>query len=112
MEALTKEEALNRLARVRTTLQSYKKQAEKAAVVGTHSILTVAGGGIAGFVGVKVPTIPGTEVPTALALGVLLVGAGALDLGGEYSDEAAALGAGMLAGLAATEGAKFANART
>lgn len=56
-----------------------------------------AGGAGAGFLRVKLPNIPGTKVPSDVAIGTGLVLAATLDLAGEASDELLAFGGGMLA---------------
>jgi hypothetical protein len=68
------------------------------------AITTAAGGVAAGFFDVKYPYLPGTQVPTSLAMGVGLLGAAAADMfDAENNDRVAAFASGLLATVAARQ---------
>lgn len=94
-------EARGKLERARAQIRNLKSEGQRVTRLATHSTLMAAGGAGAGFLRVKMPKVPGTDIPTDLALGTSLVLAATLDLGGDMSDELLAIGGGMLAASAA-----------
>ena len=88
--------------RYRNQLKAVKIEGQRMAVLGTHAVLTAGGGAIVGVLRVHAPKIGG-KIDTPLLVGSALCTAALLDIGGDYSDEMNALGAGMLAAVAATE---------
>lgn len=103
MSQLTKVDRLNRL------LSTARSHARESARVGTNSLVTVAGGVATGWCNAKYEKFAGTEVSSAAVIGVGAVVAALSGIFAEYSDEAAAFGAGMLASLAAAESEKYFN---
>lgn len=96
-------EAREKLQRFSSQLKNLRSEAKHVAKVGTSSVLIVAGGGLAGAVQAKMPFLPGTQVPTAAALGFGLVALAMSGMLDEQGDAAADIGAGMLAAMAARE---------
>ncbi len=96
-------EAREKLQRFRHQLANMRQEAKHVAKVGTSSVLIVAGGGLAGAIQSKMPFLPGTQVPTAAAVGFGLVALAMSGMLDEQGDAAADIGAGMLAALAARE---------
>lgn len=96
-------EAREKLTRFKNQLANMRAEAKHVAKVGTSAVLTVAGGGLAGAIQAKMPFLPGTQVPTAAAIGFGLVALSMSGMLDEQGDAAADIGAGMLAALAARE---------
>jgi hypothetical protein len=99
--------ALEKVNRLKAQLQNIKEEAKQAAKIGVSSTLVVGGGAAAGLLAAKMPYLPRTTVPTAGAVGsglILLAMSGVLD---EHADNAAMVGAGMLAAVAARESEKL-----
>lgn len=86
-----------------TKLKSIKEHTKHAAKLGTHGVLTAAGGVAAGVLQVKMPVIPGTNIPSDVAIGAGCVLAAMLDLADGFDDQLNAFGSGMLAVAAARE---------
>lgn len=91
------------IERLQSRIQNMKKEAKEAARQTKNSAMTVMGGATAGMLAAKYPTIGDSEVPTAAALGVALVGLSVTGMLDEYGDEMNGLGSGMLAAVAAAE---------
>lgn len=89
--------------RLKTRLASMREDAKHATKVGVASLVVVGGGAAAGAISAKMPYLPGTQVPTAAALGTALVAAAMTGLLDEQGDNVAAFGSGMLAAIAARE---------
>lgn len=100
---LTISSAKEKLERLRSQMANMREQAKHATRVGTESLLVVAGGAAAGALEAKLPFLPGTQIPTAAAVGVALVAGAMSGMLDDQADNAAMLGAGMLAALAAKE---------
>jgi hypothetical protein len=88
-------------------MSNMREQAKHATRVGTESLIVVAGGGFAGALQSKMPYLPGTQIPTAAAVGVGLITMAMSGMLDDQADNAAFLGAGMLAALAAKETEKL-----
>jgi hypothetical protein len=99
-------EAKNRLARLKQNLARVKEETQRATKLGVASMATAAGGAAAGALAVKMPTMPGLGMPSDFVLGTVCVGLAMLDAGGDYNDELASFGSGMLAVAASREVAK------
>lgn len=84
-------------------LKSIRESTKHAAKLGTHGVLTAAGGVAAGVLQVKMPMIPGTNIPSDLAIGAGCVLASMLDLADGYDDQLNSFGSGLLAVAAARE---------
>ena len=80
-----------------------REDAKHATKVGVGSLVVVSGGAAAGIVASKMPYLPGTQVPTAAAVGAALVAAAMTGMLEEQGDNVAAFGSGMLAAIAARE---------
>lgn len=96
-------EAREKVNRFKHQLANMRAEAKHVAKVGTSSVLVVAGGGLAGAIQSKMPFLPGTQVPTAAAVGLGLVALAMSGMLDEQGDAAADIGSGMLAALAARE---------
>lgn len=94
-------EARDKLDRARAQIRNMKQEGQRVVKLATHSTLMAAGGVGAGVLRVKLPKVPGTDIPSDVAFGTALVVAATLDLGGDMSDEMLAFGGGMLAASAA-----------
>lgn len=97
--ALTLSETRGRLERARAQVRSMKAEGARVTRLATHTTLASGGGAVAGYLKVKRPTvrIAGTQVNTAVGLGLVATLAASLDFAGDYSDELQAIGSGMLA---------------
>jgi len=89
--------------RLKARLASVKEDAKHATRVGVTSLVVVGGGAAAGLIQGKLPLLPGTNVPTAAAVGTALVAAAMTGMLDDQSDNVAAFGSGMLAAIAARE---------
>lgn len=89
--------------RLKTRLASMREDAKHATKVGVQSLVVVGGGAAAGAISSKMPYLPGTQVPTAAAVGTALVAAAMTGMLEDQSDNVAAFGSGMLAAMAARE---------
>lgn len=100
-------QARSAVERLKSRLANMREEAKAAAKTGTTSLIVIGGGAAAGAVQAKMPTLPGSTVPTAAALGSLLVAAAMTGMLEEQADSVAAFGAGMLAAMAARETEKM-----
>lgn len=89
--------------RLKSRLASMREDAKHATKIGVGSLVVVGGGAAAGVIQAKMPYLPGTNVPTAAAVGSALVAAAMTGMLDDQSDHVANLGAGMLAAIAAKE---------
>ena len=89
--------------RLKARLAGMREDAKHATKVGVQSLVVVGGGAAAGVISAKMPYLPGTQVPTAAAVGTALVAAAMTGMLDDQSDNVASLGAGMLAAIAARE---------
>lgn len=81
-----------------------RNRLQEGARIGASSLITIMGGGlISGFIQKKQPTIGDSTVQTNVAVGVTLVIGALSGVAGEYSDEIAALGSGILAAAVSRE---------
>lgn len=87
----------DQLVRAKAAISRMREQGEAIASHTSHAVLTAGGGAAAGAIRVYQPLVPGTQIPTDLALGLLVAGAGVVGAAGDWSDEAVSLGGGMLA---------------
>ena len=83
--------------RIQSQLQNVKREAQRVTEVGVTSVVTVAGGAAAGVLAAKLPTLPGTQVPSDLALGIGCVGLAMMGAGGRNNEHLASFGSGLLA---------------
>jgi len=88
---------MQQVERLRSQLSNLKGELKNSAKIGTMSVLTVSGSVIAGWCYADHPTIPGTNFPTAAAIGCGLVLGALSNVFDDYSDPLAALGSGLLA---------------
>lgn len=89
--------------RLKARLANVKNEAKHATKVGVTSLVVVGGGAAAGAITAKMPFLPGTNVPTAAAVGSALIAAAMTGMLEDQSDHVASLGAGMLAAIAARQ---------
>jgi len=83
--------------RLKGQLARVREQAKKTAKLGTQGVLMAAGGAGAGALRAKLPNIPGTSIPTDMAVGVALTTLAAFDAFDGVNEEVLAIGGGMLA---------------
>lgn len=95
--------AMEKVARLETSLKNIKAKGREVARQGTSSVMTVAGGVAAGVLAAKLPLIPNTNLPSDAVVGTALVGLGLAGMAGEFDDQVIATGSGMLAVAAARE---------
>jgi len=94
--------------RLETRLGRIRKQAQEATRRSVSAMAAAGGGFTAGYLQTRFPYLPGTEVPTDLAVGAVFVGAALADMAGSYNEELLAFGSGILAGgLAGVARAQF-----
>lgn len=98
---ISKTEALEKLARLRTTLANarVKEKAQHAVKTGMGGVLAAAGGATAGVLAVKMPFVPRTKIRSDLAagtVGLLVAAAGEMFLGVELSNAAADYSKGLI----------------
>lgn len=105
---ITLTEAKGRLERLRSQLANVREQAKHATRIGTESLVVVAGGAACGVIQAKMPFLPGTQIPTAGAVGVGLLTLAMSGMLDDQADNAAFFAAGLLAPLAAKEAEKLA----
>lgn len=98
-----------RAERLKGQLSRIREKGKQAAKTTNGVLLTVAGGAAAGAMAAKMPKLPGTEIPSPVGVGGLLVVAGVAGLFDEMSDNIAQLGAGMLCATVALETEKALN---
>ena len=85
-------------------IKTQREKLREGARLGTNALISSLGGGIAaGFLAKKHPTLWGTSISSAGALGTVLIMGAMANVFSEYSDEAAALGGGLLASAIAKE---------
>lgn len=100
-------QAREALERYKSRLANLREEAKHATRTGVQSLVIVGGGAAAGALAAKMPYLPGTQVPTAAALGAGLVTAAMTGMLEDQSDNIAFFGAGMLAAIAARETEKM-----
>lgn len=98
---------LSKVERLTTQLRSVRADLKAGAKVGVQSILTVSGGVVAGWCYAKHPVVPNTTFPMAGALGSGLVLGAMAGLFDDYSDQASAVGSGLLAVVVSKEAEKY-----
>lgn len=90
--------SIARAERLEKALTTTRRKLREGARLGANSMITSLGGGVvSGWLQAKYPTLLNTNVNTAGAVGAGLVLGALSGIFDEYSDEAAALGSGMLA---------------
>lgn len=98
---------IEKIERLTTQVKNLKLAGAKAARVGSLSVLTTAGGGFAGFVDAKISKIPNTNLDTAGIAGAVGVVLAVSDVFDNYSENVAAMAAGMLAYVGGRETKEF-----
>jgi sugar (pentulose or hexulose) kinase len=91
------------MSRVHGQLQRVKDEAKRVTEVGVSSVVTVAGGVASGALAAKLPLVPGTQVPSDIAVGAGCVLLAMMGAGGKNNEHLASFGSGMLAVRAAKE---------
>jgi len=90
--------SIAQVERMDKKINTYREKLREGARLGTNSLICSLGGGIAsGWFEAEYPKLLGTDAPTSLVIGLCLVGGSLAGVFDEYSDEAAALGSGMIA---------------
>ena len=90
------------LSRWKKRVSNIKAEGQRFAQLGANSVLMAGGGAASGVLRAKMPKIPGTELPSDGVVGAVLIGLAVADVAGEYSDEVASFGGGMVAARVAT----------
>jgi len=105
MSSIVEQKAVKAAATARNKMR-------EGARLGAGSMIGGLGGGIlSGFIESKYPLFLGTSVHTAGLVGTVLVGAALIGWLEEYSDEAAALGSGLIAATVSREAERFFHAQ-
>lgn len=100
--------SLAKAERMESKIAAQREKLRHGARLGSNALITSLGGGVAaGFLNKKYPTVWGTSVNSAGALGTLLIMGAMANLFSEYSDEAASLGGGLLASAIAKEAEEY-----
>jgi hypothetical protein len=95
--------AITKSERLSNALKRARDRAEEATERGTRATLVVVGGGAAGFIEAKYPTIGVSTLSPATLIGGAALLVGLTGFAKAYSDELVSVGAGMLAGVAKDE---------
>jgi hypothetical protein len=90
-------QSITKYERMAGRIKRYQAELKLSGRIGTHALLTGAGGVIAGYVEARFKVIPNTTLNTNAALGVGLVISALAGMWDDYSDEIGATGAGVLA---------------
>ena len=106
-EALSPTRAREALERYKNRLANLREEAKHATRTGVGALVVVGGGAAAGALQAKLPYLPGTQIPTAAAVGAALVTAAMTGMLEDQSDHVASFGAGMLAAITARETEKM-----
>ena len=100
--------SLAKAERMQTTIDRQREKLREGARLGSTALISALGGGVgAGWLAKKQPTIWGTTISSAGALGTALIMGAMGQFFGDYSDEAAALGAGLLASAISKEAENY-----
>lgn len=99
-------EAKEKLARFSARMKNIQAETQRATKLGVGSLATAAGGAAAGVLAVKMPTLPGVNLPSDFVIGTALIAAAMLDAGGDYNEELANFGSGLIAVATSREVAK------
>lgn len=90
--------SMAKVERIESQLSNARRKLREGARLGANSLICTLGGGTAaGWFEAQYPKLLGTEANTSLVVGLCLVGGSLAGIFDEYSDEAAALGSGMIA---------------
>jgi hypothetical protein len=95
--ALSVSDWKNKALRLKSQLDNFRETGLEIAERGANVTLTTAGGVAAALASVYLPTIPGTQVPTDLAVGGAIAALGVFDLLGGMADQCSSFGGGLLA---------------
>lgn len=99
---------LTKVNKVEKALASARNRLREGARLGSNSLIGGLGGGIAsGYIEAKYPVIPGTTINTGALVGTTLIAAGLIGWLSDYSDEACALGAGIVAASVSREAERY-----
>jgi hypothetical protein len=101
-------QSLTKVNKVERALANARNRLREGARLGSNSLIGGLGGGIvSGFLEAKVPVIPGTSINTGAVVGSTLVAIGLIGWASDYSDEACALGAGLVAASVSREAERY-----
>lgn len=89
-------DARAKLASYGTRMKNIAAKSEEAAERVTHLAVGISGSAVAGALRAKVPTVPGTEIPTDAAAGAALAVGSVLGLFGKRADVAMVAGIGLM----------------
>lgn len=100
--------SLAKAERMQGLIERQKDKLREGARLGTNAMIASLGGGIgAGWLNKKHPTVWGTSISSCGALGTVLIMGAMANMFQEYSDEAAALGGGLLSVAIAKEAENY-----
>jgi hypothetical protein len=100
--------SLAKAERMQSTIERQREKLREGARLGSTALISALGGGVgAGFLAKKYPTLWGTSISSAGALGTVLIMGAMAKVFAEYSDEAAALGSGLLASAISREAEQY-----
>lgn len=100
---LTLAEAKEKAARLEARFKRMREEGLTVVKRGTKIVMAGAGGATSALAQVYFPTIPGTQFPSDLAIGLLAAGAGTFDLLGGAADELVGYSCGVLGAVVARE---------
>lgn len=98
---------LARIEALTSRLKNVREKSKQGVKIGTSAAITVTGGGAAGALEAKMPTLPNTNVSTAGALGAAGVFAAMSGFLDEHSDHLGNFAGGMLAFVVGKETEKY-----
>lgn len=100
---MTLAEARDKADRLQARFRAMREEGLAVAKRGTRLVMAAAGGGVSAVCQVYLPTVPGTQFPTDVALGAAVGIAGTFDMLGGMADELVALGGGLIGAATARE---------
>lgn len=90
------------LARLKKRLTNIRAEGQRFAQLGANAVLMAGGGAASGVLRAKMPKLPGTDLDSDGVVGTILIGLAMADVAGDYSDEVASFGGGMVAARVST----------
>lgn len=99
---------LAKAERMQGIIDRQRQRLREGARLGSNALLASLGGGVAsGFLQKKMPTLWGTSIASDGAAGVVFIMGAMAGMFGDYGDEAASLGSGLLASAVSREAAGY-----
>lgn len=107
VQEMPKSQLAQALVRARALQKAAREHTKQMGRVMVAQVLAGAGGATAGFLAVKFPLIPRTQIPTDVALGAALGLGAALDMFDGANDYVGAFAMGLVGAAAARETQKL-----